>query len=257
MTLAVLRGVSKVYGTQAAAQRALHGLDLTLYERDYVALMGPSGCGKSTLLHVLGLLDSCTRGRYELMGRDVTQLSVARQAQLRSHAIGFVFQGYNLIGRMPVWRNVALPLLYAGKSAYTARERAHAMLGRLGLESLADRLPAELSGGQQQRVAIARALVRRPALLLADEPTGALDSEAGAQVMQLLNELHAGQRQTLVVVTHDPAVARHAERLVCLRDGRVVFDGPAAVGLEKLAAAQSTQAAQADRRPQACGSPGH
>jgi putative ABC transport system ATP-binding protein len=224
MTLAVLRGVSKVYGTQAAAQRALHGLDLTLYERDYVALMGPSGCGKSTLLHVLGLLDSCTRGRYELMGRDVTQLSVARQAQLRSHAIGFVFQGYNLLNRTTALENVELPLVYRGLRPRERHPRALRALATVGLEAWAHHTPGELSGGQQQRVAIARAIVTEPTVILADEPTGNLDAVRSREIMDLLAALNREQQITIVMVTHEADMAAYARRIVHFVDGLVASD---------------------------------
>ena len=210
----------------------LHGIDLAVAQGEYVALMGPSGSGKSTLMNLLGLLDRADAGQYRLGGRDVTQLSAAQQAEVRNHTIGFVFQSFNLLKRKNVVENVALPLLYAGATRAAARARAHELLAQLGLGELARRLPSQLSGGQQQRVAVARALANRPPLLLADEPTGNLDTQTAQDMLALLGKLNREQGLTIVVVTHENDVAAHAARLVRLKDGRVVYDaatpGPAA-----------------------------
>ena len=187
--------------------------------------MGPSGSGKSTLMNLLGLLDRADAGRYRLDGQDVTSLDAAAQAQVRNRTIGFVFQSYNLLKRMDVLENVALPLIYAGRSRADAKQRAQALLERVGLAALGHRLPNQLSGGQQQRVAIARALVNNPPLLLADEPTGNLDTRTTEEVLQVLSQLNREQGLTIVIVTHEPDVAAHAARLVRLRDGEVVYDG--------------------------------
>jgi ABC-type lipoprotein export system ATPase subunit len=187
--------------------------------------MGPSGSGKSTLMNLLGLLDRADSGRQTLAGRDVTGLDAAEQAELRNRSIGFVFQGFNLLKRMSIAENVALPMLYAGRSRRESRVRALELLGQVGLGSLGERLPSQLSGGQQQRVAIARALANRPPLLLADEPTGNLDTQTTDEVLALLDGLNRDQGLSSVIVTHENDVAAHARRLVRLKDGRVVYDG--------------------------------
>jgi ABC-type lipoprotein export system ATPase subunit len=187
--------------------------------------MGPSGSGKSTLMNLLGLLDRADSGHYELDGRDVTALDASAQAQVRNRTIGFVFQSYNLLKRMNVLENVALPLIYAGRSRGEAKQRAQALLQRVGLAELGQRMPNQLSGGQQQRVAIARALVNNPPLLLADEPTGNLDSRTTDEVMGILEQLNRDEGLSIVIVTHESDVAAHAKRLVRLRDGVVVYDG--------------------------------
>jgi ABC-type lipoprotein export system ATPase subunit len=225
MPLIALRGVAKSYRNGEVATPVLHDIELSVAEGEYVALMGPSGSGKSTLMNLLGLLDRADTGQYQLAGRDVTQLSAAQQAEVRNQTIGFVFQSFNLLKRMNVAENVALPLLYAGVSRKAARERAHALLAQVGLAALDKRLPSQLSGGQQQRVAIARALACRPPLLLADEPTGNLDTQTTEEVLALLGDLNRDQGLTIVVVTHENDVAAHARRLVRLKDGRVVYDG--------------------------------
>ena len=223
--LITLAGVCKSYRNGEVVTPVLHGIDLQVQAGDYLALMGPSGSGKSTLMNLLGLLDRADRGHQTLSGRDVTGLGAADQAEVRNRSIGFVFQGFNLLKRMSVAENVALPMLYAGRSRREARTRALELLGQVGLGTLGDRLPSQLSGGQQQRVAIARALANRPALLLADEPTGNLDTQTTEEVLALLDGLNRDQGLSIVVVTHENEVAAHARRLVRLKDGRIVYDG--------------------------------
>jgi putative ABC transport system ATP-binding protein len=225
MALITLSGVAKSYRNGDVVTPVLHGIDLDVKEGDYVALMGPSGSGKSTLMNLLGLLDRADVGHYGLAGRDVTQLSAAQQAEVRNRTVGFVFQSFNLLKRMNVAENVALPMLYAGVARRAARRRALELLAHVGLEGLAHRLPSQLSGGQQQRVAIARSLANRPPLLLADEPTGNLDTQTTEEVLALLGRLNREQGLTIVVVTHENDVAKLAKRLVRLRDGRIVYDG--------------------------------
>jgi len=200
---------------------ALAGIDETVQDGEHVAIMGPSGSGKSTLLNLIGCLDRPTRGSYRLDGRDVTGLSEAELARVRGERIGYVFQTYHLVGRLEAWRNVELPLLLAGEERAERARRVHEALESVGLAHRAGHRPTELSGGERQRVAIARATIRRPSVLLADEPTGNLDRAAGNQILDLLDRFHdAGM--TLLVVTHDPAVARRAERVLVLEDGRIV-----------------------------------
>ena len=201
--------------------RAVAGIDLTVDDGEFVSVMGPSGCGKSTLLHLLGGLDRPTRGEIHLGGPRVDGLKEAAWARLRRHRIGFVFQAYNLMDDLTVRDNLELPAVLGGAAPHRARTRADELLEELGVADRAGVAPARLSGGQRQRVAIARALINRPDVLLADEPTGALDSRATSEVLQILGRLHRGG-QTIVVVTHDPRVATTADRLVTLRDGRVV-----------------------------------
>ncbi|MBC7717528.1 MAG: ABC transporter ATP-binding protein [Pseudorhodobacter sp.] len=224
-SLITLVGVAKSYRNGEIVTPVLHGIDLAVGAGEYVALMGPSGSGKSTLMNLLGLLDRADSGHYHLAGRDVTQLSAAQQAEVRNQTMGFVFQSFNLLKRMNVAENVALPLLYAGSSRKAARARADELLAQVGLAGLAHRLPSQLSGGQQQRVAIARALACKPPLLLADEPTGNLDTQTTEDVLSLLDSLNAEHGLTIVVVTHENDVAAHARRLVRLKDGQVVYDG--------------------------------
>ena len=224
-SLITLAGVAKSYRNGEIVTPVLHGIDLAVGAGEYVALMGPSGSGKSTLMNLLGLLDRADSGHYHLAGRDVTQLSAAQQAEVRNQTMGFVFQSFNLLKRMNVAENVALPLLYAGSSRKAARARADELLAQVGLAGLAHRLPSQLSGGQQQRVAIARALACKPPLLLADEPTGNLDTQTTEDVLSLLDSLNAEHGLTIVVVTHENDVAAHARRLVRLKDGQVVYDG--------------------------------
>jgi putative ABC transport system ATP-binding protein len=215
------RGLTKVFGSNGTAVHALRGVDLTVQRGEFVALMGPSGSGKSTLMAIIGCLDSPTSGTYDLDGIPVQGLSGAALARVRNEKLGFVFQTYNLLPRASIVRNVELPLLYAGVGRKERRRRALELLEQVGIPEKADSLPAQLSGGQRQRVAIARALANGPALLLADEPTGALDSRTGEEVMGLFKELHR-RGNSVVLVTHDPHIASHAERRVELRDGLVV-----------------------------------
>jgi putative ABC transport system ATP-binding protein len=213
-------GLAKTFGAGDNAVHALRGIDLRVERGEFVALIGPSGSGKSTLMAILGCLDSPTAGSYLLDGERVDGLGGAALARIRNRKIGFVFQSYNLLPKASVLRNVELPLLYAGVGRKERRERAEQLLARVGIAEKADTLPANLSGGQRQRVAIARALANAPALLLADEPTGALDSKTGTEVLSLFRELHA-KGNTVLLVTHDPRIAAEAERQVELRDGLV------------------------------------
>ena len=216
-----LENLVKVFETDEVETHALSNVHLTIDRGEYVAIAGPSGCGKSTLLSILGLLDSPTTGTYVLNGRPVQDLDAAERARIRNREIGFVFQSFNLIGDLTVYENVELPLTYRGMPAAERGEKVKAALERVGMGHRARHLPGQLSGGQQQRVAVARALVGQPSILLADEPTGNLDSRNGEAVMDLLRELHrAGS--TICMVTHDPRFTLYAERAVHLFDGRVV-----------------------------------
>ncbi|RKH04452.1 ABC transporter ATP-binding protein [Corallococcus sp. CA053C] len=218
-----LEGLTKVFETEEVETHALSNIHLTIRQNEWVAIVGPSGSGKSTLLAVLGLLDTATRGSYLLDGRSVLELSPADRAKVRNQHIGFIFQSFNLIGDLTVFENVELPLTYRGLPAADRKQRVERALERVGMAHRARHLPGQLSGGQQQRVAVARAVAGDPLILLADEPTGNLDSKNGESVMQLLSDLHkAGS--TLCMVTHDPAQARIATRTVSLFDGRVVQD---------------------------------
>ena len=218
-----IEGMTKVYQMGDIEVQALRGVSLLVQPGEYVAVMGASGSGKSTLMNMIGLLDRPTSGSYKIRGTEASQMSKSQLADLRNQEIGFVFQQFNLLPRVNARRQVELPLFYAGISGRHSRELAMQALARVGLSDRANHRPDELSGGQQQRVAIARALVNQPSLLLADEPTGALDSKTGAEVLALFDELH-DQGLTVITVTHDPQVARHAQRVVTLHDGKVVSD---------------------------------
>jgi putative ABC transport system ATP-binding protein len=222
-----LQSVSKIYGEGDTAVRAVDGVDLVVERGDYVAVMGASGSGKTTLMNVIGCLDLPTRGRYLLDGVDVRRLDEKRQAIVRNRKIGFVFQSFNLIPRTSALSNVELPLAYAGVRPAERRRRALSALEQVGLVTRAEHRPSQLSGGQQQRVAIARAIVTNPVLLLADEPTGALDSHSTDDVLDLFDDLNAAGR-TVVVITHEAEVAEHAKRVLRMRDGRLRSDVRAA-----------------------------
>jgi putative ABC transport system ATP-binding protein len=222
-----LDGVTKAFFTDDVETHALSGIHLEIKRGDYVAISGPSGCGKSTLLSILGLLDTPTEGTYTLNGHAVADLNLAQRARIRNREVGFIFQSFNLIGDLTVFENVELPLTYRGMAASERKTRVTAALERVGMAHRARHLPSQLSGGQQQRVAVARALVGEPAILLADEPTGNLDSRNGEAVMELLSELHRGGA-TICMVTHDPRFARSADCTIQLFDGRVVEESAAA-----------------------------
>jgi putative ABC transport system ATP-binding protein len=216
-----LRSVGKKFLTDEVETHALSDITLDIGKGEYVSIAGPSGCGKSTLLSILGLLDSATTGEYWLNGQDVAELPDRDRARVRNREIGFIFQSFNLIGDLTVFENVELPLTYRGMPGTERRERAAAALERVGMQHRAKHLPSQLSGGQQQRVAVARAVAGEPVMLLADEPTGNLDSKSGEAVIDLLAELHQSGA-TICMVTHDPRYARHAQRNVHLFDGRLV-----------------------------------
>lgn len=224
MASVVCSGVEKVYGAGAVAVRALRGVDWEVGAGEFVALVGPSGSGKTTLLNLIGCLDRPSSGTVVVDGVEVSSLSKAGAADLRRDRIGFVFQSFNLIPVLTAYENVAFPLVLQGRPSREIRERVLAMLAEVGLEGLGDRRPAELSAGQQQRVAVARALVKRPALVLADEPTANLDSENGGKVVALMAELNRRHGVTFILSTHDRMVVEQARRVVTLRDGRIVAD---------------------------------
>ncbi len=238
-----LQKVSKIYGEGDTAVHAVDGVDLVVERGDYVAVMGASGSGKSTLMNIIGCLDVPTRGRYLLDGVDIRRLDEKRLALIRNRKIGFIFQSFNLIPRTSAVSNVELPMAYAGVRAAERRRRALSALGMVGMVARAGHNPSQLSGGQQQRVAIARAIVTNPVLLLADEPTGALDSTSTADVLELFDDLNSAGR-TLVVITHEEEVAEHAKRVLRMRDGRVLSDvrvaGPLGPPPRRLTATAAT-----------------
>jgi putative ABC transport system ATP-binding protein len=216
-----LDGVTKVFITDEVETHALAGIHLDIKKGEYLSIAGPSGCGKSTLLAILGLLDSPSDGSYVLNGKPVQNLKLSERARIRNREIGFIFQAFNLIGDLTVYENVELPLTYRGMPSAERKKRVHEALERVGMSHRVKHYPSQLSGGQQQRVAVARALGGDPSILLADEPTGNLDSANGEAVMDLLRELHRGGA-TICMVTHDPRYARYADRNIHLFDGRVV-----------------------------------
>jgi len=228
-----LEGVTKVFYTDEVETHALAGIHLEIGRGEYISIAGPSGCGKSTLLSILGLLDTPTEGSYTLNNRPVADLPLSERARVRNREIGFIFQSFNLIGDLTVYENVELPLTYRGMKSAERKERVMAALEKVGMSHRAKHLPSQLSGGQQQRVAVARAVGGSPSILLADEPTGNLDSKNGEAVMSLLLELHK-EGATICMVTHDPRYARHAERSIHLFDGRVVEEDATKSGLKDL-----------------------
>ncbi|MGQ0649431.1 MAG: ABC transporter ATP-binding protein [Gemmatimonadaceae bacterium] len=216
-----MEGIKKIFYTDEVETHALADIHMEIRPGEYVSISGPSGCGKTTLLSILGLLDTPTDGSYVLSGENVSNLSAADRARIRNRQIGFIFQAFNLIGDLTVYENVELPLTYRGMATAERRKRVQEALERVGMSHRMKHYPSQLSGGQQQRVAVARAVAGDPAILLADEPTGNLDSTNGEAVMELLRELHRGGA-TICMVTHDPRYARHADRSIHLFDGRVV-----------------------------------
>ena len=224
-----MESVTKIFRTEDVETHALSNIDLTIERGDYISIAGPSGCGKSTLLSVLGLLDSPSGGKYFLNGKDVSQISAAERTRIRNREIGFVFQAFNLIGDLTVYENVELPLTYRNMGAAERKEKTEQALERVGMSHRKKHFPAQLSGGQQQRVAVARALAGDPLILMADEPTGNLDSQNSEAVMQLLSELHQNGA-TICLVTHDPRYSRFADHTIHLFDGRIVAE-PAAIGV--------------------------
>lgn len=202
----------------------LHGIDLKIYEGEFVAIVGESGSGKSTLMNIIGVLDKQTKGEYYLDGIDIENANEAEMNVIRNKKIGFVFQNFNLIGRTSALRNVELPMLYAGVPAEQRTKRAKELLSKVGMESRMNHMPNELSGGQKQRVAIARSLVNNPAIILADEPTGALDSETSAMVMNIFNDLNKNQGKTIILITHSKEIAEQCPRIVTIKDGKIIND---------------------------------
>lgn len=236
-----IRDITKTYAMGEMEVHALRGVSLKIYEGEVVSIMGPSGSGKSTLMNILGCLDQPSSGQYFLDGVDVSRLNERELAQIRNKKIGFVFQNFNLLKRTTALRQVELPLIYGGVG--NRSKRAKAALEAVGLGQRLHHLPSELSGGQQQRVAIARALVNEPAMILADEPTGNLDSRSGTEVMQIFQRLNREQGITVVFVTHDPWIARHTQRVIMLRDGLIIADRQVA---EPLVAGEAERPSEAD-----------
>ncbi len=218
-----IRGMKKIYKMGENEVRALDGIDLKIEPNEFVAIIGPSGSGKSTLMNMIGCLDTPTDGTYFIDGNEASKLLDDEQAYIRNKKIGFIFQQYNLLSKLTVEENVELPLIYAGVPANQRKEMARVALERVGMYDRRHHKPSELSGGQQQRTSIARALAARPPIILADEPTGALDSKTGAEVLAMLKELH-GEGKTVVLITHDNKIAHEADRIVRIMDGRIVFD---------------------------------
>ena len=221
--LMVLKGITKSFKNGQESLQVLKGIDLSVEEGDFVAIMGPSGSGKSTLMNIIGLLDQPTTGSYQLEGENVAELSENRLAKVRNNQIGFIFQQFFLLPKLSAQKNVELPLIYAGKSPRERKQRSQQFLEKVGLSDRSHHLPSELSGGQKQRVAIARALSNDPAIILADEPTGALDTKTGTQIMDLLTQLNR-EGKTIVMVTHEPEIADYARRKIVIRDGEIPQD---------------------------------
>ncbi len=217
------KDLKKIYTTEEVETTALNNVNLEVQEGEYVAVMGPSGCGKSTLLNVLGMIDKATAGEYHFMGEEISKYSERQRANIRKANIGFVFQSFNLIDELTVYENVELPLLYLGYSSSERKKRVHEVLEQMELMARKNHFPQQLSGGQQQRVAVSRAIVARPKLILADEPTGNLDSAHGEEVMRLIGELHESGT-TIVMVTHSPAYAEYGHRTIHLFDGHIVSE---------------------------------
>jgi putative ABC transport system ATP-binding protein len=234
-----LDGVTKVFYTDEVETHALAGIHLEIQPGEYVSIAGPSGCGKSTLLSILGLLDTPTEGRYTLNAKEVANLNFSERARIRNREIGFIFQAFNLIGDLTVYENVELPLTYRGMPSGERKKRVQEALERVGMAHRMKHYPSQLSGGQQQRVAVARAVVGKPSILLADEPTGNLDSNNSEAVMQLLDELHK-DGATICMVTHDPRYARYASRSIHLFDGRVVEEDEGATRVKEEQALQES-----------------
>lgn len=219
--LVTLLHVNKVYSTGDVVFQALKDINLEINKSEFVAITGPSGSGKSTIMHILGLLDQPSSGSYFLNDQDTSKLKEETLARLRNQKIGFVFQSFNLLGRTPAWRNVALPLIYAGVEESEREKRAKEHLTQVGLGEKVNSLPNQLSGGQQQRVAIARALINNPEIILADEPTGNLDTTSGHDILEIFKSLHA-QGRTIILITHDMTIAKNAKRIIYVRDGKIV-----------------------------------
>lgn len=239
-----LKGVSKIFGFGESSVKALDDVDLTVSKGEFVAIMGPSGSGKSTLMHLVGLLDRASHGSYKLDGRDVSKLRARRRARVRRDHVGFVFQSFNLIPNLTVLENVALPLAYKGTSQSKRLKKASETLAKVGLSDREYYFPRQLSGGQTQRAAIARALVNWPSIVLADEPTGNLDTATSTQIMQLLKDIHDGGN-TILMVTHNPELTRYATRVIYMRDGQIEYDkklkSGEAIDLTKVPAAVAFQ----------------
>jgi putative ABC transport system ATP-binding protein len=236
--LIAMQGVTKTYDAGELAVQALRGIDISIERGQMVAIIGPSGSGKSTLMHILGCLDAPTDGTYRLEGRDVSRMSSFQLAAVRNQKVGFVFQTFNLLPKASLLRNVELPLLYAGITGSERKERAMAALRRVGLAERAKHRPSELSGGQRQRAAIARAIVNEPSLILADEPTGNLDTKTGLEILEIFDAMHA-KGETIVIVTHDPRIAERCQRVVQIVDGRIEDDRLAEVNPARSAARSS------------------
>ncbi|MCH9814415.1 MAG: ABC transporter ATP-binding protein [Epsilonproteobacteria bacterium] len=223
--LIAFQGITKVYGSGEAKTYALRGIDLEIHEGEFVAIMGSSGSGKSTAMNIIGCLDEPTEGDYHFQGVDVGALNLNQKALLRRNYMGFIFQGFNLLGRTSALENVELPLIYRGSSAKARKDASLAALNKVGLKNVSHHQPSQLSGGQQQRVAVARALVTNPLIMLADEPTGNLDSKNSEEVMLLLQNLNKEQNITIIMVTHENEMAAYADRTIVFRDGLIISDG--------------------------------